>query len=207
MDFQSQKVANGQAAVTALVLGGDAVTRIVVAFLLWCGCAQAATLAGVTFPDSYPVDGQALTLNGMGLRTLTLLNVRVYVAGLYLAQRNRDAEQILASPTPKVLLLQFLRSGSKEQIERQFKAGEIVNCGDGACDRSDQADFDRMVAAAPAVNAGDTFTFVITGHGVRFYANNRLLAQSDQPDLGHLILLGFIGSKPPSQELRKSLLN
>ena len=177
------------------------------ALLLWCGCAQAATLAGVTLPDSYPVEGQTLTLNGMGLRTLTILNVRVYVAGLYVAQRSRDAEQILASSTPKVLLLHFLRSGSKEQIARQFHAGEIANCGDGSCNRADQADFDRMVEAAPAVSAGDTFTFVITGHGVGFYANDHLLTQSNRPDLGHLILLGFIGNRPPSEDLRRELLN
>lgn len=181
--------------------------RFVMALLLWCGCAQAATLDGVTFPDTYPVDGQPLALNGMGLRTLTILNVRVYVAGLYLARRNRDAAQILASATPKVLLLQFLRSGTKEQIDRQFHAGEVVNCGEGACDRSDQADFDRLVAAAPAVNAGDSFTFVITAQGVGFFANGRLLARSDKPDLGRLILLGFIGGHPPSEDLKRSLLN
>ena len=64
--------------------------RVLVAFLLWCGGVQAATLDGVTFPDIYPVNGQSLVLNGLGLRTLTILNVRVYAAGLYLAQRNHD---------------------------------------------------------------------------------------------------------------------
>ena len=40
--------------------------------------ASAATLEGVTFPDTYPVEGQQLVLNGLGLRTLTFLNVRIY---------------------------------------------------------------------------------------------------------------------------------
>lgn len=180
--------------------------RILMALLLWYGSAGAATLAGTTFPDTYPVDGQSLALNGLGLRTLTILNVRVYVVGLYLAQRSRDAQQIMASNTPKVLLLQFLHSASKEQIERQFHAGEMVNCGRGGCDAADQADFDRFVAAAPAVNVGDTFTFVLSRRGVRFYANNRLLAESDKPDLGRLFLLGFIGDHPPSPDLRSGLL-
>ena len=185
-------------------------TRILLAALLavplWAGLARSATLEGVTLPDTYPVEGQTLVLNGIGLRTLTILNVRVYVAGLYLAQRSRDAQQILASATPKVLLLQFLRSGSKSEVERQFHNGETVNCGSGGCDPADQADFDRLVAAAPAVSAGDTFTFVLTARGVRFYANNRLLAQSDKPDLGRLILLGYLGSHPPSADLRRALL-
>ena len=181
--------------------------RVLVALLLWTGSVQAATLGGVTFPDTYPVNGQALLLNGLGLRTLTILNIRVYAAGLYLARRNHDAEQILASTTPKVLLLQFLRSGSKEQVARQFRAGEEINCGDGGCDPADQADFDRMVAAAPEAKAGETFTFVITTDGVRFYADKNLIFQSTKADLGRLILLGFIGNRPPSPELRQCLLN
>ena len=181
--------------------------RVLVALLLWCAGAQAATLGGATFPDSYPVNGQNLVLNGVGLRTLTILDIRVYAAGLYLAQHSHDAQQILASTTPKVLLLQFLRSGSKEQVERQFRAGEQVNCGTGGCDPADQSDFDRMVAAAPATKAGDTFTFIITQAGVRFYVDNNLVFQSSKADLGRLILVGFIGDRPPSEELRKSLLN
>ena len=112
----------------------------------------------------------------------------------------------MAAATPKVLLLQFLHSGSKADVQRQFHNGEMVNCGNGGCNPADQADFDRLVAAAPAVNVGDTFTFIITNRGVRFYANNQLLAQSSQPDLGRLILLGYIGDHPPSEDLREHLL-
>ena len=187
--------------------GGRAVIRVLLALLIWCGGVQAATLEGTTFPDSYPVEGQSLVLNGLGLRTLTVLNIRVYAAGLYLAQQSHDPQQILASSTPKVLLLQFLRSGSKEQVARQFRAGEQVNCGDGGCDPTDQGDFDRMVAAAPAAKPGDTFTFVISKAGVRFYADNSLIFQSSKADLGRLILLGFIGNRPPSEDLRKGLLH
>jgi hypothetical protein len=130
----------------------------------------------------------------------------VYVAGLYVARRTRDAREIVGSPTPKVLLLQFLHSGSRERVQQQFRNGEVVNCGGGGCNPDDQADFERMIAAAPAVSPGDTFTFILTQQSVRFYANNRLLAQSSKPDLGRLLLLGFVGSRPPSDELRSGLL-
>ena len=180
--------------------------RILLGLLLCLGPASAATLEGATLPDSYRLGGQVLSLNGLGLRTLTIFHVHVYVAGLYVARRSHDAQEILASSSPKVLLLQFLHSGSQEQVQRQFRNGEVVNCGNGGCNPEDEADFNRMVATAPAVNVGDTFTFELTQQGVRFYWNNRLLAQSVKPDLGRLILLGFIGSRPPSEELREHLL-
>ena len=190
----------------ATVRGAVLVTRVLLVALLCCGTARAASLDGTPFPDSSPAEGQSLVLNGLGLRTFTILNVRGYVAGLYLAQHSRDPRQIMASGTPKVLLLQFLHSASKARVQESFHNGEVVNCGNGGCNPADQADFDRLVAAAPAVEVGDTFTFVVTARGVRFYENQRLLAESGNPDIGRLILLGFIGDHPPSSDLRRGLL-
>jgi hypothetical protein len=179
---------------------------LLLAFLWFASGASAATLAGATLPDSYPVDGQSLVLNGIGLRTLTIFNVKVYVAGLYLPRPNHDAQQILASPGPKVIMLKFLRSGSKAQVEKQYREGEAKNCGNGGCAASNQADFERLVAAAPGVNAGDTSTYIFTQRGVRVLANNRVIGDFANPDLAYHLLAGFIGANPPSQELRSSLL-
>ncbi|MDR3533259.1 MAG: chalcone isomerase family protein, partial [Rhodopila sp.] len=145
-------------------------------------------------------------LNGIGLRTLTIFNIKAYVAGLYLAQPSHDAQQILASPGPKVIVLQFLRAGSKERVERQYRAGEMVNCGEGGCDPSDQGDFERLVAAAPAVNVGDRSIYIFTPQGVRVYANDKLIGDFANRDLAYRLLAGFIGNHPPSQELRRQLL-
>ena len=179
---------------------------LVLACLWFTSAASAATLAGATLPDSYPVDGQNLVLNGIGLRTLTIFNVKVYVVGLYLPRPSHDAQQILASPGPKVILLKFLRSGSKAQVEKQYREGEARNCGNGGCAVSNQADFERLVAAAPGVNAGDTSTYIFTSRGVRVLANTRLIGDFANPDLAYHLLAGFIGANPPSQELRSSLL-
>jgi hypothetical protein len=100
------------------------------ALTLTASAAGAATLDGVTFPDKYPVAGQTLVLNGLGQRTLTVFNVKVYVAALYLPQPSHDAAQILASHSPKVLLLQYLHSGSKSEIEQEYRKGEQTNCAD-----------------------------------------------------------------------------
>ena len=168
--------------------------------------ATAATLSGATLPDSYVVDGQQLVLNGVGLRTLTIFKVKAYVAGLYLPRPSRDARQILASPGPKVVMLKFLHSGSKDQVEKQFREGEARNCGDGSCAASDQADFERLVAAAPAVNVGDTSTYIFTAGRVRVMANNRVIGDFANADLAYHLLAGFIGARPPSEDLRDHML-
>lgn len=167
---------------------------------------SAATIENVTLPDTYNVDGQSLLLNGIGLRTVTIFNVRVYVAGLYLPAHDHDAQQILRSPGAKVIMLQFIHSGSKSQVEHQYREGEANNCGDGGCKDSDKVDFERLVAAAPAVNPGDRSIFVFNGNHVRVYANDRKIADFVNADLAYQLLAGFIGKHPPSRSLRSHLL-
>ncbi len=169
--------------------------------------AIAATLDGVTLPDRYPVaGGQTLALNGIGVRALTVFNVKIYVAGLYLAQPNHDPKQILQSSGPKVLVLQFLHAGSKAEIEKEYRLGEKTNCGDGGCNPADEGDFERMVAAAPAVKVGDTSTYIFSSRGFQVLANNRVIGTYTNTDLGMRVLSGFIGDHPPSTDLRSALL-
>jgi hypothetical protein len=168
--------------------------------------AAATTLEGVAFPDRYPVDGHTLVLNGVGLRTLTIFHVKIYVAGLYVSQPSHDARQILASPDPKVIVMEFLHAGSKAEVEKEYRKGEQENCGSGGCDPSDAADFERLIAAAPGVEPGDTYTYVVTDRGVQLFANKKLIIDLANKDLAYRILAGFIGDHPPSPELRSALL-
>ena len=168
--------------------------------------ATAATLNGATLPDTYTVNGQTLALNGIGLRSLTLFRIHAYVAGLYLPQPSHDAQQIMASPGPKVLLLKFLHSATKDRIEKQYRAGEAENCGSGGCDPADRGDFEHLVSVAPAVEVGDTTTYVFTGSTVQVLANDKLIDEFTNRDLAIRLLDGFIGAHPPSQSLRRQLL-
>jgi hypothetical protein len=168
--------------------------------------AAAANLEGVSLPDTYPVEGQSLVLNGIGLRTLTIFNIRAYVAALYLPRPSHDAQQILASAGPKVVVLKFIHGASKARVERQYRAGEEENCGKGGCAPSDKDDFERLVAAAPAVNPGDTSTFVFTDNGIQVFANDRIIGNFADRDLAYHLLAGFIGDHPPSLDLRRGLL-
>ena len=174
--------------------------------LFLAGPGRAASVDGVSLPDTYALAGQTLVLNGLGIRRVTIFNVRVYVAGLYLTQRSRDARAILASPQPKVIVMQFLHTASKSDIEKHYREGEERNCGHGECAPSDQSDFERLVAVTPAAAVGDTLTFIYTAKGVRVLFNNKQIADLANADLAVRLLAGFIGPTPPSDDLKASLL-
>jgi hypothetical protein len=168
--------------------------------------ARAATLAGVEVPDTLQVDGKPLVLNGVGLRTLTILRIKIYVAALYLPKRSTDAKAILASPGPKVVSLHYIHGGSKEQVQDRYREGEKVNCGNGGCDAALQNDFEKLVASALPVREGDITNFVVTEKGFRVISNGRPVVSFNDSRLGNMMIEGFIGAHPPSEDLRAALL-
>ncbi|HVZ09270.1 chalcone isomerase family protein [Rhodopila sp.] len=168
--------------------------------------AWAAELAGVHVPDTYQVDGQSLVLNGYGLRTISFLRIKLYVAALYLPRKSFDPQAIMASPGPKVVVMHFLRGGSREQVQSRYREGEMDNCGDGHCDRSLEAEFERLVAAAPAVQPGDSLAYYISDKGLRVSFNGGVPTVYPGSGLAKLMLESFIGPHPPTPELRANLL-
>jgi hypothetical protein len=167
---------------------------------------NAATIDGVTFPPSVTVEGRTLHLNGVGLRTLTLFRIHAYVAALYLEQPSRDADAIGASTENKMLILQFLRAASKEQVQSIFRRSAKRSCGADGCPAADAQDFERLIALFPAVKRGDYTTYVFTRSGMQVLMNNAPLATFDNPDLARRVLGAFIGPQAASPSLRNALL-
>ena len=71
-------------------------------------------------PDTIQADGKTLHLNGYGLRTYSILGIHIYVASLYLEHLSTDPQKILHSPETKLLTVQFERSVSVEQSQKNL---------------------------------------------------------------------------------------
>ncbi len=167
---------------------------------------DAATIEGVTFPPNLTAEGRTLHLNGVGLRTLTLFNIHAYVAALYLEQPSRDADAIEASSETKMLILQYLRAASKEQVQSIFRQSATRSCDVGGCPASDTQDFERLVVLFPAVKPGDYTTYVFTRSGMQVLMNNAPLATFDNPDFARRVLGAFLGPQAAQPSLRDALL-
>jgi len=71
----------------------------------------AAEIAGVELPDTLPVDGITLKLNGAGLRTKTIFSIKVYAAGLYLGKQTDDGRAVIAADSPMAIRMVFIYDG------------------------------------------------------------------------------------------------
>lgn len=164
---------------------------------------SAASLAGVTLPDSVQVGGKTLVLNGMGLRTKFI--VKVYVAGLYLDQKSSDANAILKSDSPKQLVMHFVRGVSKNQMTDAFEESFKNNSPDAA--KEMKADIDQFLNAIEPVKEGQemVLTYVPgTGTTVSIAGKEKLTIAN--PAFATLLFSVWLGPKPPNADLKKGIL-
>ena len=154
--------------------------------------ARAADLEGVSMPDALVVDGTQMRLNGIGLRTFSVLGVRIYVAGLYLERPNGNAEAIIHSPDTKLLDIRFLRNVDAQDARKAWQESLEQNCR-APC-HLDPNDQQRFLAAVPSVRRGDASTLLFTARGVRITLNGPPLGDVPDRQFAELMLATFIGA-------------
>lgn len=179
------------AGVVAIGLGGAA-------------AAIAAELAGVTLPDTREAAGVRLVLNGIALRTYSILGIRIYVAGLYLQHRSTNAQAILLSPEIKLLEIHFLRDVSRSRSEQAWRTGFANNCT-APCSL-DPHNVDRFIAAVPAIHRGDVSMFLFTPEGLSITLDGRDLGTITDQHFARAVLATFIGPVPPTPRVKRELL-
>jgi hypothetical protein len=163
----------------------------------------AASLAGVTLPDTVQVDGSKLVLNGMGVRKKFV--VKVYVAGLYLEQKSSDAAAILKAEAPKRIVLHFVHGASKDQMADAFS--ESFNNNAPEAKKTMKGDIDRFLAALEPVKDGDQMVFTyLPGTGTTFAINGKEKLTIATPAFGPVLFSVWLGPKPPNADLKKGLL-
>jgi len=164
---------------------------------------HAATLAGVTMPDTAQVGSTKLVLNGIGLRSE--LMVKVYVAGLYLEQKSSDANAIIKAEAPKRIVMQFVHSASKSQMTNAFTESFKDNTPDAM--KTMKPDIDRFLAAVDAAKVGDQMVFTyVPGTGTTFAMNGHDELTIAGPGFGQVIFSVWLGPKPPTAAVKKGML-
>jgi hypothetical protein len=166
--------------------------------------ARAADLNGVAMPETRTADGTQMQLNGIGLRTFSVLRIPIYVAGLYLERRSDDPEAIMHSTETKLLDIRFLRDVDADAARKAWLDGFEGNCKKPCS--LDPHDVQRFLAAVPAVHSGDETTLLFTPSGVGVRLNGQSMGAIADPHFAEIMLATFIGVEPPTPRLKRQLL-
>lgn len=166
--------------------------------------ASAVEIESVLVPESAQVGGQALVLNGAGLRKK--LWVEVYVGALYVPHRSADADALVTMPGAKRFTMYMLHDVSRGKLVSAWEDGFEYN--------SSEAQLDALSDEIAAFNAlwrdsveGDVFILdYIPGEGTHVVFNGERVDTIEGEAFNQALMRIWLGPEPPTESLKESLL-
>lgn len=166
--------------------------------------AAAGTLAGVTLPDKAEVGGQNLVLNGMGLRKK--LFIKVYVGGLYLPQKEKNAAKVLGADEPRRMVMHFIYDVSKEQMCEAWDEGLELNTPNASAEVKKA--FTTLCGWMDGVGKGHKLVLTyLPGEGTAVEVGGKTKGTLPGKAVADAILATWIGPDPaPGADFKKAVL-
>lgn len=165
---------------------------------------HAAPLHGVDLAKKINVNGKALLLNGMGVRKATFLQVKVYVAGLYLETLSKDPKNILNSSQLKKVEMHFLHRVPSEKLVTAWNESFSKNC-EKDCDALKPV-LSELNSMMVDVEPGDALSLTFLQDGVEVKVKNQPSKLIRSKEYSKLLLTTWLGSNPPNEDLKTGLL-
>lgn len=162
----------------------------------------AATLDGLTFPDTVNVDGRTLVLNGIGIRKATIFNIKVYYGALYLEQKSKEPNNFLTTQAPKQIIMHFVRDADAKKLKDAFIEGMKAS---NKNHESLKPQLNMFLSNVIDASKNDLFIITFTNDGVSL--NNQ--GKQSEKILGaefSRALLNIWFTSPRDENLRNGLL-
>jgi hypothetical protein len=170
--------------------------------------AQTVDLAGVKYETQADVGGQKLQLNGAGIRYKAVF--KVYTAGLYMAEKNSNADAVLAAPGAKRIHLVMLREVDGNELGKLFTKGMEQNAS--------REEFGKAIngvlrvaeifSTRKSLTSGEYFWIdYIPGTGSTVFLNGKPMgAPIKEPEFFSALLRIWLGKSPADDQLKEALL-
>jgi hypothetical protein len=167
--------------------------------------AHAAKVGGVEFPETVDVDGTKLTLNGAGVRKRFV--IKVYAGGLYLAEKAKDANAVVAADAPKRVRMVFLRDVSRAQIMDAYREG-FRNNSAGPNLEALLAKLETIAPAVPNLSEGaEMFVTYVPGKGTTVAAaGGGAPVTVEGKDFADAMFRNWLGGTPADAGLKDAML-
>jgi hypothetical protein len=164
------------------------------------------TVEGVTFQEKFTYKNQNLVLNGVGLREKWFLDL--YVAGLYVANKSKDAEKIIMADEPTAFRMKMVSNMiTSEKMAEATKEG-FHNSMNGNT-KPLQKEIDQFLAAFKGIQikSGDMCELVyVPGEGVHFIANGKEITLIKGLEFKQALFRIWLGKVPADENLKTGLL-
>ena len=168
--------------------------------------AKAREVGGVNLPDTATVQGQPLVLNGAGIRTRVV--IKVYVAGLYTAQKSQDANAIINATTPRRVQMVMLRDLGADALNEALQDGLKKNLSAAALAELDAEakQLGSLMMSIGKAKEGDTIILDFSQAGVAIQVAGADKGTIPNPKFAAALLRVWLGDQPADAGLKKGML-
>jgi len=172
--------------------------------------AQAAVeVRGIKFADTTTVAGQALQLNGAGVRVKVIIDV--YAAGLYVGKRDASAQALVSQPGAKSMQIVLLRELTGEEFADAMVKGFRKNNSEADVTRFQPRldELRKTMVAFGTVKKGTAIQLnFVPGAGSRTLVDGAQKGADIPGDDFYAALLKiWLGTKPVDDDLKEGLLS
>jgi hypothetical protein len=181
--------------------------RALIALALTLGIATPAladTVEGKEIPTTATIAGQALKLNGWGVRKKFV--VKVYVGALYLASPTQSPEEVVKRDEAKAVRMTFLRDVSRGQVMDAFREGFVANTGPDA-PKTFAAQLDRLSTAIPEeIKEGQVLEVAYVPGTGSVVSSGQNQVTIEGKDFSDALFMNWFGPQPPSDGMKRRML-
>ncbi|MHC4448776.1 MAG: chalcone isomerase family protein [Planctomycetota bacterium] len=149
--------------------------------------------------------GRKLHLNGWGLCEWGVFSWDLYHCALHVERKSKSARTLLSRDQAYSIHLHFERDLSRSQMRKAYRTSVEVNTGKSLSRYKKR--LDRLLTAMEAVTENDNLRFVyIPDSGMVVTLNEKRLVTIEGSDWARMFLRLYVGSKPPTANLRNGML-
>jgi Chalcone isomerase-like len=167
--------------------------------------AFAAEVGGVKLDDKISLGGQELVLNGAGIRTRAIF--KVYVASLYLPQKAKDLQGVLAQ-SPRRVQMNMLRTLSSDQLVEALNDG-LAGANSAAEIAAIKPQVDQLLAIMKAfkeIKEKDVVALDFVDGATKVSWNAETKGSVPGDALNRALTKIWVGDSPVQGDLRKAML-
>ncbi len=173
--------------------------------LLLSGSTLAAEVGGIDLADKVSVGGQALVLNGAGVRIKAMF--KVYVGSLYLPHKATTLEEVLAQ-SPRRVQMNLLRNLSADQVVDALVEG--IDANTTPQERAAiKPEVDQLVSSMKAfknVKEKDVITLDFVDAATKITWNGEAKGSIAGEAFNRALMKVWLGDKPVQANLKKAML-
>ncbi len=157
-------------------------------------------------PDTYPLAGKKLLLNGAGTRTKFIISI--YQMGLYVQKKSKNATQLMNANEPMAIRLKIVSGfASAEKMKHAIKQGFRASTGGKTAAIEPQINQILVKGFSSKINKGDIFDLAYTlDGGTKVVKNGKALTVIKGLPFKRALFGIWLSSRPVQSSLKNELL-